>query len=448
MSFKQDNNNKIQRRLIVLYNILLFIVILLGFPLIVPIILLTDKRRHTVLQRLGLAEVPSARLQNRRFYPSQKPIWIHALSVGEVLSAVPLVKKISDRFEDRKVFVSVSTRTGFKIANQEFGQIAEAVFYYPYDIRFSVKRIVAKVDPALVVIVESDVWPNFLFELQHRKVPVVLVNARLSQRSFVGYNRVKFFSKSLFLFFVHICAQSLKDAERLMALGVPSNRITVVGNIKFDQEYNPLPNEKMKKLRQRLNVHPSHKIFLAGSTHKGEEEVLLEAFVRLKKKNNDLLLIVVPRNPERADSVLRLFQSAGLATVLLTALNQTAPAAEYSVIVVDIIGVLKEMYAIADVTFVGGSLVRCGGHNPLEPAIFAKPIIFGPDMSDFAEISNMLLAAGGAERVQDAESLYHVASRLFEDQLKAKEIGKSAFKVFSDNKGAVEKTLKVIEESF
>jgi len=432
---------------IVLYNVLLLIVIVLGFPLIVPIILLTDKRRKTVLQRLGLAGIPSVVMQNKRHYQAQKPIWIHALSVGEVLSAVPLIKKVSARFENRKVFVSVSTRTGFQIASKQLGQTADAVFYYPYDLPFAVKRIVGKVDPGLVVIVESDIWPNFLFEMQKRNVPVVLVNTRLSKRSFLGYKRFKFFSKPLFLLFAHICAQSLEDAKRFIALGVPSNRITIAGNIKFEQEDNLSPEEEIENLRQGLQVQPSQKIFLAGSTHKGEEEILLEVFTGIKNKFDDLMLIVAPRDPERAGSVQRLFESAGLSAVGMKALDRLSSADSYDVIVVDTIGVLKNLYALADVAFVGGSLVNCGGHNPLEPAVFSRPIIFGHDMSDFAEISNMLVAAKGAERVQDTRSLYNAALTLLTDNQKAKDMGKNAFNVFTDNKGAVDKTLEVIEEN-
>jgi len=199
-------------------------------------------------------------------------------------------------------------------------------------------------------------------------------------------------------------------------------------------------------LRQQLQLQPSQKILLAGSTHKGEEEILLEAYDRMKRKFDDLLLIVAPRDPERAGSVQRIFQSAGLAAVSMKSLGQIETANSYDVIVVDTIGVLKSLYALADVAFIGGSLVHCGGHNPLEPAMFSKPILFGYDMSDFAEIADMLVAESGAVRVRDAESLYHSASKLLKDDQKAKEMGQRALKVFADNKGAVDKTLKVLEE--
>ena len=436
------------RCMIAVYNILLLIVIILGFPLILPIVLISDKRRKTVLQRLGMQKVVKATRLNRSCCLDKKPIWVHALSVGEVLSAEPLVAEIINHFKNRKVFISVSTKTGFEIANKHFKDMADAVFFYPYDLALSVKHMAGKIDPAFVVIVESDIWPNFLYEMKKRNVPVVLVNARLSQRSYRGYKRLAFFSKPVFLSFAGICTQSRKDAERFRTLGIPSGRIKITGNIKFEQTGQSLPAPEIKKLRRSIHIRPSQKVILAGSTHKGEEAILSEVFLRMKKEFSELLLIVAPRDPERAGSVQRIFESAGFHTVLMKDPNKVEPGSIFDVIVVDALGVLSKLYALADVAFVGGSLVACGGHNPLEPAVFRKPIIFGYDMSDFAEISNMLVAAGGAFRVQDAESLYKTFSTLLRDRQKAQKMGKNAFKVFNDNKGAVDKTLKVVEACF
>jgi len=436
------------RCMMVLYNILFFSVVVLGFPLIIPIVLTSEKRRKTVLQRLGLADLAIGTRLNRDSEMGKKPIWVHALSVGEVLSSVPLVEGLMKRFTRRKVFVSVSTKTGFEIAKKHLDHRADAVFYYPYDVIFSVKHIARKIDPALVVIVESDIWPNFLFEMQKRNVPVVLANARLSIRSYKGYKRFAVFSEPLFLAFATICTQSREDARRFGALGVPPNKITVTGNIKFEQKDRPMPAAEIKKLRQSIHIRSSQSILLAGSTHKGEEEILLEVFRRVKAEFGDLLLIIAPRDPDRAGPVQRIFQSADFHTVLMTVLEKGEPGRSVDVVVVDTIGVLKRLYGLADVAFVGGSLVDCGGHNPLEPAEFSKPILFGPDMSDFREISDMLVSEGGAACVQDSESLYRAVLKIFTDHKHAGEMGKRAFKVFNDNKGAVEKTLKVVEACF
>ena len=416
----------------------------MGLPLIILLVLATDKRRKTVLHRLGLMPLPKAISQNRSQKRDNRPIWIHALSVGEVLSAVPLVKELKSCFKHQDIVFSVSTKTGFEIANNLLKENVDSIFFFPYDLLVSVKYIAAKVEPAIVIIVESDIWPNFLFEMKRRNVPVILVNARLSKKSYFGYKRFLFFSKRLFLFFSKICVQSSEDASRFSLLGIPRGRITITGNIKFDQQYDFAGREELNKLRQSLLIKPSQKILLAGSTHYGEEAILLDAFSRLKKKYPDLILIFVPRNPDRAGSVCRICKSAGLFAVTMSELEEKKP--EPDVIVVDRIGILKMLYATADIAFVGGSLVRCGGHNPLEPAAFSRPIIFGPDTSDFADISNMLVESGGAISVNDAEGIYNIVLELLTDNHKAGEMGSMAFKVFNANKGAVDKTLNVIED--
>ena len=442
--------NGIKTNMIFLYNILFFTVIILCFPLIIPIVLLSDKRRKTVLQRLGFVCSKTDTLQNKFHHFGKKPIWVHALSVGEVLSAEPLVRELKQRFKFRDIVLSVSTKTGFEIANKRLKETVDSIFFYPYDLAFSVKRIAARIDPELVVIVESDIWPNFLFEMKRRHIPVILANARLSKRSFSGYRKVLFFTGPLFLSFANICTQSVEDARRFRCLGVPSDRIRITGNVKFDQENRLLSTAEIEDLRMSMNIKPQQKVLLAGSTHKGEESILLDAFLRLKREFGSLLLIIVPRDPTRARSVCRIFKTKGFSAFLMRELDRAGANKRSDkisdVIIVDAIGVLKKLYALADVAFVGGSLVKHGGHNPLEPAAFSRPIIFGDDMSDFVEISNMLVESGGAVRVQDAESIYNIVSNLLTDDRKAEKMGSMAMKVFNANKGAVEKTLNVIED--
>lgn len=433
--------------MILIYNVLLSIGIILGLPLIITIVLTSRKWRETFQQRLGLKPLPESIRPNRLLAPDKKPIWIHALSVGEVISAVPLVKGVKDRFRNKDIIFSVSTQTGFEIAKRLLKENGEGIFFFPYDIIFSVKHMVEALDPALVVIVETDIWPNFLFQMKKRNIPVILVNARLSNRSFLGYRRLLFFTKTLFRSFSKICAQSGEDGERFKLLGVSPENIAITGNIKFEQDFDPGLEQKIEKLRQSLNIQPWQKVIVAGSTHKGEETILRGAFLQIKKEFSDFIIIVVPRDPDRAGAVGRIFEAGGLSTVLMNKLASMDPREKVNVIVVDTIGILKGLYALADIAFVGGSLVNCGGHNPLEPAAFSKPILFGPDMSDFAEISHLLVEAGGAIRVQDAASLYEAAAMLIKDNKEAKKMGKYAWEVFSTNKGAVGKTLDVIAKS-
>jgi 3-deoxy-D-manno-octulosonic-acid transferase len=427
--------------MITLYNIILTIGITVGIPLIIPIILLSEKRRKTFLQRLGVKKLPGNILSKN----NKKPIWIHALSVGEVLSSVPLVMKLKKRFKDKRIVFSASTKTGFEIANKLFKKNVDSIFFFPFDLLFSVKYITGKIDPAIVIIVESDIWPNFLFEMKKRNVPVILINARLSKRSFKGYKRFPFISNKLFLSFAKICTQSIEDARRFMLLGIPSNMISTTGNIKFDQPYDPVSEKEIEILKQSVNIQPVKKILIAGSTHKGEESILIDAFSRIRKDFADTVLILVPRNPERARSVLKLCKSAGFLSILMKNFENIDKDEKFDVIVVDVIGILKRLYAIADVAFVGGSLVNIGGHNPLEPSAFSKPIIFGQYMSAFANISQMLVDSGGAVHVKNTNSLYETIADILSDSDKARNMGEKAFRVFNANKGAVEKTLKVIE---
>jgi len=426
--------------MITLYNIILTIGITVGIPLIILTILLSEKRRKTFLQRLGVKRLPENILFKR-----DKPIWVHALSVGEVLSSVPLVMKLKKRFKNKRIVFSASTKTGFEIANKLFKKNFDSIFFFPFDLLFSVKYITGKIDPAIVIIVESDIWPNFLFEMKKRHIPVVLINARFSNRSFKGYKCFSFISNKLFLSFAKICAQSIEDAKRFMLLGIPSNMISTTGNIKFDQPYDPVSEKEIETLKQSMNIQPVKKILMAGSTHKGEESILIDAFSKIRKDFADTVLIVAPRNPERARSLLKLCKSAGFSSILMKKFKNIDKDEKVDVIIVDVIGILKKLYAVSDVAFVGGSLVDLNGHNPLEPAAFSKPIIFGRYMSDFAHISQMLVDSGGAVRVENTNSLYKTIVEILSDSGKAHNMGRKAFKVFNANKGAVEKTLKVIE---
>jgi len=417
---------------------------LLGLPLIIFFVLVSEKRRKTFPYRLGLAALP-LKPADPLLQPSEKrPVWIHALSVGEIYSAVALVRGLRRTCERKDLYFSVSTLTGFEVAEKQLKQDVGALFFFPYDLIFSVKQMVKKINPALVIIVETDIWPNFMKTMERRKIPVVLVNARLSDRSFSYYKRVSFFSKSLFNIFAGICTQSDQDSSRFKMLGVVPEKLFITGNIKFDQAVKPVLMDEEKRLRKRLRLDPQTKVLLAGSTHNGEEAILQKAFSRLKAKFSDFILIVVPRDPKRARSVYHLFKEAGIDAVQVSDLKNRVPGSSPDVMIVDTLGLLGRLYVLADIAFVGGSLVSCGGHNPLEPAAFSKPILFGPDMSDFRQISRMLLDAGGASIIEDAESLFHCVSELLGDGEKARTMGLRAFDVFSENKGALAKTLQVI----
>jgi 3-deoxy-D-manno-octulosonic-acid transferase len=428
------------------YNIAVAAALMLALPFLLPYIILSAKRRRVILRRLGLVR-PS--IVFRSGPPAGKPIWVHALSVGEVFAGVPLVHALASRYAHRPIVFSASTIGGYEMARQKLGDTAAAVFFFPYDLPLAVKRMAAWITPGVVIIIETDIWPNFLSEMQRREVPVILVNAKLSNRSFAGYRRVAAFSTSLFAMVTKICCQTREDAARFMRLGVTEDRIEITGNIKFDQSEDLPETKEIASLRSALNSEPLRPVWVAGSTHNGEEEIIRQAFTMVKKEHQhpNLLLVVAPRDPSRAGAVCRLFDAAGFGTVAISALSGSTPTplGRIKVVVIDSLGILKSLYALADVVLVGGSLLQIrgiGGHNPLEPAAFGKPVQFGPNMKNFKEIERLLLEAGGAVQVTDARSIAHSLRELLVNHELANHMGRNAHAVFKANKGALQNTLK------
>lgn len=432
--------------MIVLYNILLTIGVLLGLPFIIPIVLISKKRRKTFLPRLGVKRVSSGVQHFGHRNTEEKAIWVHALSVGETRSAVPLVEGLTQRFDNRPLLFSVSTRTGYDVAKGLFKDVADEIFFFPYDIPLSIRPVVTRIDPAAVLIMESDIWPNFLFEMKKRQIPVILCNARLSDRSFSRYRRLSFISKPLFSFFTAICVPSQRDARRFIGLDLDPETIHITGNVKFDQVSERVSPRDIEERKDAMKLMPEHRLLLAGSTHKGEEAILIEAYAKLIDVFPDLRLMIAPRDPARAGSIERDARAEGLSVACMSVLAETMAPGGWQVMILDTIGVLNRMYAFADITFVGGSLVKAGGHNPLEPAAFSKPILFGPDMSDFQDIAGMLLDAEGAIRVDHWQDIHRETDRLLRCPGKAREMGQNAFRVFSNNKGAVVKILDVVDD--
>ncbi len=423
-----------------IYNFLMITVLIVGFPVVLPFLLTSRKRRKTVLQRLffGLSREIRPKL---RVAGGQQTIWVHALSLGEVVSAVPLVMALERIFGKEKIIFSASTLTGFETAAHRLEPHVRQVCFFPYDIIFAVIRAVNLVSPDLVIIVETDLWPNFMARLKLKAIPALLVNARLSDRSTAGYRRIPSIIRPLVNTFGSICVQSREDADRFVALGARPERVVVTGNLKFDQQLPPLSGREAEKLRQIFHLQTGDRVIVAGSTHPGEEEPLLEGVVRLKEQRPELKLVIAPRDPERAAVVKALSVARGLKARCLGELEKQGTTGPLDVIVIDRIGILGRTYAICDLAFVGGSLVKAGGHNPLEAAAFGKPVLFGPDMSDFRQVARWLAAAGGAVTVADADSFTEQAQRLLANAELARSAGKNAYRTFAANSGAVQRTI-------
>ena len=434
------------RPVLLLYNFLMIIAVSLSSWLWFPLVCAREKRRSTFIHRVWM---PPLERESMRSLPetagSGSRIWIHALSVGEVLSAEPLVRELAAQGGGQHLIFTASTRTGVETAQRTIAPYVGAVRHFPFDTLFSVERAIRVIDPQRVIVVETDIWPNFLMLLQRRRIPVFLVNARLSDRSFKGYRRIGWLMAPLLSLFARICVQTEADRQRFAALGVPQSGLVTAGNIKFDQPAEKISPAMRERLQKTVNPQGRLPLWIAGSTHAGEEAMLAKAWRSLRDGGIDTVLIVVPRDPARAGDVCGEFNRMGIRTATLEQMENHPQAV--SVVVIDRIGVLRQLYAVADVAFVGGSLVKAGGHNPLEPASLGVPVLFGPHTDDFRWICCTLEDAGGAVRIDDARQLVEAVDRLMSDPEERHRTGRRAQAVFRDHQGAVRRTIDLIDDT-
>lgn len=416
------------------YNIILTTAAILAMPALIPLALKTEKRRQTFPGRIGLTcDIPLPKTGENR-------IWVHALSLGEVLSAVPLAKALRSRYPDETIVFTTSTLTGLEIAKKRVGNFMDHVSLFPYDFILSVRLIANRIRPKIAIMVETDLWPNFFREMDRRNVPVVIVNGRLSDKSFAGYQRFPFLFHPLFSQFARVCAQSAEDARRFRKLGAAADRVLVVGNLKYDKPRPDASPAALAELRTCLGISDKGPVLVAGSTHLGEEGILSDAVLTLRRDFPNLFCITAPRDPNRAGEVARIFQDKGMDVRRLSEKSRGKDG-----VVIDTIGLLAGLYGLADVAFVGGSLIPFGGHNPLEPAAMSRPVMFGPQMQSFQEISQALLTAGGAVRVTDAQTLARTAGRLLADPSEAHLMGQRGQAVINAHQGALNLTLDEVD---
>jgi 3-deoxy-D-manno-octulosonic-acid transferase len=364
-------------------------------------------------------------------------LWLHAVSVGEVLSAAPLVAAMRHVHPDWRIVVSTTTRTGRDMAEARLSGVA-GVFYFPLDFAWIVRKVLRHLRPSLVVIVETEIWPNLVRLCRANGIGLLLVNARISDRSYPRYRRVRRLLAGVFAQFDRLCAQSDATASRLRDLGAPADRVVVTGSLKFDVPADP--PRSVADVAARLDGLP---VLLAASTLKGEEEILLQTLQRLRETTADAVLVIAPRHPERFDGVTLLAERTGLRVLRRTRLA-AQPDAPFDVLVLDTIGELAALCAQATVVFVGGSLVPSGGHNILEPARYARPIVVGPSMSNFADIARSFLAAGALVQAPDADAAQRELLSLFADAPRRQRLGEAARGVLDQHRGAVERTMREI----
>lgn len=422
-----------QRIALALYRVFYPLAILL-FVILFPLWIFSAKRRKTLFKRLGWQGYPQAPQS------ALKPVWIHALSIGELLSAGSLIEHLRRELgEARPLYLSVSTLSAFAIATQRFSQFCDGLFYFPYDVPFSVRRCLNKVDPATFILIETDIWPGMLTEIGRRRIPSLLVNGRLSLESFRLYRMLPALFQPAFNAFQGIYPQSPREADQFRAVGLEPARVRSAGNLKFDVALSIPEEDALAALRRECHLPSDARVLIAGSTHQGEEEMVRSCFLRLRDEFPTLRLILVPRRPERGAEVLELFREDGIETALFSQPAHSMPV----VIVIDRIGYLSRLYALADVAVVGGSFVPKGGQNPIEPAACGKPVVFGPDMQDFPDVSRWLLEAGGAVQARDEADLYATCQRLLANPQDARMMGDRARRMVTDNQGT---TVKIVRD--
>jgi 3-deoxy-D-manno-octulosonic-acid transferase len=378
-----------------------------------------------------------------RFPPPNRTggIWIHAVSVGEAQAVQPLIRRLLQREPSGSLVVTTTTPTGSARVRELFG---EQVFhvYFPFDLPWAVRGFLDRIQPSLAVLVETEVWPNLLGECNRRRIPVLLANGRLSERSARGYRRLGSLSRETFARFSAVAAQSEADAQRFVSVGVPPGRLTVTGSIKFDQSIRGSVKEQAEVVRREWGV--DRPVWVAASTHEGEEDWALDAHERVMRALPDALLVLVPRHPERFDRVAQLVQRRRLAMWRRT--QRTPPPSGTAVFLGDTMGELPVFLAAADAAFVGGSLLPVGGHNVLEPAALGVPVAFGPHMFNFAQISQMLLDAGAAEQVDGAAALGETMQRWLGNASLRTRVGENGRRVVEVNRGALERVLRLVDD--
>ncbi len=425
-----------------IYDILFHGFFVATLPYVLYKAVTTEKYREGIGERFGrIKKEKLARIKG-----AGPGVWIHAVSVGEVRAAMPLLKAIREERPEARILFSTTTKTGQAVARGEGGAYTDALVYLPLDFSWAVKNVIKNFRPNIFIVVEKEVWPNLFKTLDDNSVPIVVVNGTISERSFRRFLKFRFFFAHIFSKISFFCASTGTDLERALALGVQKERAMVTGNLKFDQK--PVGGcDITKGLEKAINLGSDEMLFVAGSTHSGEDEIILTAFSEALKECAGLRLAIAPRHPERFAEVEGLIKKSGLGYKKRS--SKASSTKKARVFLLDSMGELLCLYGLAHMTFVGGSLVPgIGGHNLLEPAGLGKPVLFGPYVHTCRAMAELLVEAGGGVKVQGGRELAAELKRLAKDSDRREEMGGAALEVVEKNRGAVEKTLEVIKGFF
>jgi len=377
-----------------------------------------------------------------RIPAGKRVIWVHSVSVGETLAAVPLIRELQRHHPEALLAVTTMTPTGSARVESVFGDGVYHV-YAPYDLPCAVTRFLCRVHPDLLVIMETELWPNLVHGCAKHDIPVVVANGRLSQKSADGYRKFSALTRPMLEALSAVAVQHWDDGERFLSLGLGEGQLEVTGNIKFDLNLDRALRLRAETLRAQLRGEDARPVLLAASTHRGEDEVILEAFAELLQRFPSLLLVLVPRHPERFDEVAALCRRRGFSLVRRSAAS--VPGAGEQILLGDTMGELLLLFGACDIAFVGGSLVPVGGHNLIEPAAWEIPVLSGPHLFNFSEVSRLLLEAEGMAVCDDAAALEEQVAALLASPERAARMGAAAKSVAEKNRGALARLIALIE---
>ncbi len=412
----------------ILYELILWIAFIIYFPILV----LKKKWHKRFFTRLGFISFDL----KSRIHPN-KNIWIHAVSVGEVLAVLRLVQQIKERFPQYQIVLSAVTKTGYQVAAQHIKD-PDVVLYAPLDFSFSVYQYVKAIQPKIYIATETEIWPNLFRVLHKNQIPIVLINGRISDKSYHGYKKVSFFIRRILQQVDAFCMQSPLDVERIISLGALKQRVHMVGNVKFDELV-----ESSSYTLEQVGFSQGDCLWIAGSTHPGEEEMILDVYKSIYQDFPQLRLVIAPRHIERIEEVIKIIAAKGFLALKLSQIRNNR-FDQNAVVVVDLMGKLRALYPLAKIVFIGKTLVPGGGQNMIEPAYFGKPVLVGPYTENFRDVMNIFLESAGIIQVQNAQEFLSKIVYLFRHPEEMKRIGQIAQGVVQKQQGATAKTLQII----
>ncbi len=420
-----------------IYDAFFTLALLVASPYLLYRIVTSGRFRAGLCQRFGF--IP------RRRSPDRPCLWIHGVSVGEIQTAEALIEELGRRHPDVEIVLSTTTATGQKVARRRHPD--RTIFYYPLDFSLVTHRVIRRIRPDAILLMELEIWPNFLLACALRQLPVAVVNGRISQKSFVGYRRLRRILPEPFGRVSLYCVQTEEYSERLLALAVDREKIFVTGNMKYDNISTESAWTARAALESRFGIAATDRVLIGGSTHSGEEEALVEIYRKLRRRHPGLRLVVAPRHPQRAQEVRQIIERRGLRCLAKTDLDaeSISPRGD-EVILLDTVGDLPVVYALGTLVFVGGSLIPHGGQNMMEPAAHGKPVLFGLHTFNFREDVAILLEHEAAIQVSDADDLATQIARLLSDEAAARVMGERAQAVIRERKGATKRIADLLED--